>query len=117
MNLTGPMTTEWGQEPNSDEKTWAAVAHASCLVFGVIGPIIIYFMYKDKSRFVAYHALQASIFQLVMVTLIVIISIITCGFGAIFSPVIIIFEVLAAMSAHEGKWKGIPGMSGIGAGD
>jgi hypothetical protein len=54
--------------PN-EERTWAMLAHLSVLLnlvtgfFGGIAAIIIYFVYKDRSRLVAYHAMQAFIFQ------------------------------------------------------
>jgi len=47
------------------------LAHLSVLlnlVTGFLGPIaalIIYFVYKDRSRYVAYQAMQASVFQLI----------------------------------------------------
>lgn len=53
----------------SEERTWGMLAHLSVLLnlftgfFGGIGAIIIYFLYKDRSRFVAYHAMQSFIFQ------------------------------------------------------
>jgi uncharacterized Tic20 family protein len=55
----------------SDERTWAMLSHLSVLlnlVTGFGGPIaafIIYLIYKDRSRYVAYHSLQAAIFQLI----------------------------------------------------
>jgi len=54
-----------------DERTWGILAHLSTLlnlVTGFGGPIaalIIYLIYKDRSRFVAYHALQSMVFQLI----------------------------------------------------
>jgi uncharacterized Tic20 family protein len=54
-----------------DERTWGTLAHLSTLlnlVTGFGGPIaalIIYIIYKDRSRFVAYHALQAMVFQFI----------------------------------------------------
>lgn len=54
-----------------DERTWGMLSHLSVLlnlVTGFAGPVaalIIYLIYKDRSRFVAYHALQAAIFQLI----------------------------------------------------
>ncbi len=64
-------TQEIGKEPltESEERTWAMLAHFSVLlnmVSGFVGgivAIIIYFIYKDRSRFVAYHAMQSFIFQ------------------------------------------------------
>jgi uncharacterized Tic20 family protein len=54
-----------------DEHTWGMLSHLSVLlnlITGFGGPIaalIIYLIYKDRSRFVAYHALQSMIFQLI----------------------------------------------------
>jgi uncharacterized protein len=53
----------------SEERTWAMLAHFSVLLnlvtgfLGGIAAIIIYFVYKDRSRLVAYHAMQSFIFQ------------------------------------------------------
>jgi len=49
-----------------DERTWSLLAHLSVLlnlVTGILGPvaaIVIYFAFKDRSRLVAYHAMQSS---------------------------------------------------------
>ena len=46
------------------------LAHLSVLLnlitgfFGPIAALIIYLIYKDRSRFIAYHALQSLVFQL-----------------------------------------------------
>lgn len=54
---------------SSEERTWAMLAHLSVLLnlvtgfLGGIAAIIIYFVYKDRSRLVAYHAMQSFIFQ------------------------------------------------------
>lgn len=55
----------------SDERTWAMLAHLSILVnliTGFLGPIaalVIYLVYKDRSRYVAYQSLQSLILQLI----------------------------------------------------
>ena len=55
----------------SDERTWAMLAHLSILInlfTGLLGPVaalIIYLVYKDRSRYIAYQSLQALIFQLI----------------------------------------------------
>ncbi len=52
-----------------EEKNWAMWAHLSVLLnlvtgfLGAVAAIIIYFIYKDRSRYVAYHAMQSFIFQ------------------------------------------------------
>jgi hypothetical protein len=49
---------------SSDEHTWAMLAHLSVLtnlVTGFLGPVaalVIYLVFKDRSRFVAYHSMQ-----------------------------------------------------------
>ncbi len=54
-----------------DERTWGMLSHLSVLlnlVTGFAGPIaalVVYLIYKDRSRFVAYHALQSMLFQLI----------------------------------------------------
>lgn len=56
----------------SQEHTWALLAHLSAylnLITGILGPIaalIIYLVYKDRSRYIAYQALQSTIFQLIV---------------------------------------------------
>jgi uncharacterized Tic20 family protein len=55
----------------SDERTWAMLAHLSILLnlvtglLGPVAPLVIYMMYKDRSSYVAYHSLQSLVFQLI----------------------------------------------------
>ena len=55
----------------SDERTWAMIAHLSVLAnlvtgfFGPVAALVIYLVYKDRSRYVAYQSLQAFVFQLI----------------------------------------------------
>jgi uncharacterized Tic20 family protein len=55
----------------ADERTWAMIAHLSILVnlaTGFLGPVaalVVYLVYKDRSRYVAYQAMQAFVFQLI----------------------------------------------------
>jgi len=56
----------------AEERTWAMLAHLSVLVnlfTGVFGPVvalIIYLIFSARSKYVAYHALQSFLFQLVV---------------------------------------------------
>ena len=60
-------------EITKNECNWAMVAHLSNLlnlITGFLGPvvaIVIYFSYRDKSRYIANQSLQSFIFQLVFV--------------------------------------------------
>jgi uncharacterized Tic20 family protein len=55
----------------SEERSWAMLAHLSILLnlvtglLGLVGALVIYLIYKDRSRYVGYHALQSLIFQLI----------------------------------------------------
>jgi uncharacterized Tic20 family protein len=56
----------------SKEQNWAMLSHLSILlnlITGFLGPIvalIIYLVYRDRSRYIAYQSLQATIFQLIV---------------------------------------------------
>ena len=56
---------------SSEERSWATLAHLSILlnlITGMLGPVaalIIYLVFKDRSRYVAYQSIQAFIFQLI----------------------------------------------------
>ena len=55
----------------SEERTWAMIAHISVLanlVTGFLGPVValmIYLLFRDRSKYVAYQSLQAFLFQLI----------------------------------------------------
>ena len=55
-------------EPGAEERLLAAAAHLSLFMgLWVIGPIAIYFWQKERSAFVAFHAMQATLTALLMV--------------------------------------------------
>jgi uncharacterized Tic20 family protein len=66
-------TTSSSSEPlsQSDERTWAMLAHLSILLnlvsgfLGIVAALLIYLAYKNRSSYVAYQSMQAFIFQLV----------------------------------------------------
>jgi uncharacterized Tic20 family protein len=66
-------------EVSENERKWAALAHASTLLTALVGlpsagmgvlitmfvPLLIYFAFRKRSEFVAFHALQAFTIQLI----------------------------------------------------
>lgn len=59
-----------------DEKTWSIIAHLSVLV-GLIGlmplgALVVWLLYKDKSRRVGFHALQALWYQLAWLVILIV---------------------------------------------
>ena len=69
--VTTPPSNAGAPVSSNDERTLAVVAHLSIFlnlftaILGLVPPLIIYFTYRDRSRYVAYQSLQALIFQLV----------------------------------------------------
>jgi uncharacterized Tic20 family protein len=65
INTTAPLSA-------SEERTWAMLAHLSVLInlfTGVLGPVvalIIYLIFLPRSKYVAYHAMQSFLFQILM---------------------------------------------------
>lgn len=55
--------------PTQDERVMAALSHVSALMpfMGVIAPIVIWVTQREKSRYVAFQALQALAYQLCMI--------------------------------------------------
>ncbi len=73
MTVSPPTPQAYVLEPlsESDERTWAMLAHLSILVnlvSGFLGPVaalVIHLVFKDRSRYVAYQSMQSFVFQLV----------------------------------------------------
>jgi uncharacterized protein len=96
-------------DPNvikSDEKLIALFSHLSLFFGGILLPIIFWAIYKDKSKFCAFHALQALWFHIVFVFGIIIISffvlfggigmgMLTSGVNSTTMPVITIIAIIA----------------------
>ncbi|HEY3310740.1 MAG TPA: DUF4870 domain-containing protein [Anaerolineales bacterium] len=65
----GPVTP--GPLSQADERNWAMISHLSILlnlVTGFLGPLVplvIYLVFKERSRYLAYQSMQAFVFQMV----------------------------------------------------
>ena len=74
----------------SEEHTWAMLAHLSVLVnlfTGFLGPVValtIYLIFANRSKYVAYHAMQSFMFQLVV----------WCGLGVMWGIVGMLSAIL-----------------------
>jgi uncharacterized Tic20 family protein len=51
--------------PNQEERILAALAHGSALLFGmgIVAAVVVWVTHKDRSRYVAFQALQALVYQ------------------------------------------------------
>lgn len=73
--------------PTQDEKIMAALGHGAILLFfaGILVPVIIWITQKEKSAYLAFQALQAAAFQLLMVLAYFVLMICyVCSSGATF---------------------------------
>ncbi len=74
-----PKRKAWESPVHPNERKWAALAHASTLLTALVAlpsagagvlftmfvPLLIYFAFRNRSQYVAFHALQAFTLQLV----------------------------------------------------
>jgi len=77
--VTEPQFTMTSQalSPTQEERNWAMLAHLTALlsafvavstggigyVFALLAPLALYLYFSGRSRYIAYHALQATVFQ------------------------------------------------------
>jgi uncharacterized Tic20 family protein len=108
----------------NDDKQWGMFSHLSALLASLagvafVGPLIIWLIKKDQSRFVDYHGKEALNFQLNMLgysLILVAISVATCGVGLIVTgPLLgvlwiygIIMPIIAGMDANKGGYYKYP---------
>ncbi len=72
----------------SDEKLYAIIAHAGAILFSFIPPLIIWLVFRERSRFVDTEAKEALNWSILMAIAYVV--------GLITTPILIGFLVLAA---------------------
>jgi uncharacterized Tic20 family protein len=105
-----------------DERTWSTLAHLSVLA-GLVGlmpfgALIIWLLYKDRSRKVGFHALQALWYQIAWLVILVvggfvtfILSLITLGLAAIvLVPLLILIGLVPFVHGCYAAYKVNQGM-------
>jgi uncharacterized Tic20 family protein len=108
-------------ETNPDDRQWGMLCHLSALLglmvggLTFIGPLVVWLLKKDQSKFVDYHGKEALNFQLniLIYTLIAgAITAATCGllFPLLFVPLLlgIIMPIIAGIKANEGNYYEYP---------
>lgn len=107
----------------SDERTWATVAHAAGPVaalvsVGTLGwlvPLIVFLVFKDRSRFVRHQGAEALNFQITLLIAYVIcfvLTLITFGLGALLFVVpwifSVVFGIIASVAVSRGEVYNYP---------
>ena len=97
-------TPGMGAEITSDDKLWAALAY----VVSPVVPIILMLMEDKKNRpFIKAHNAQALVAGVVLYLILTVISVVTCGFGAVLF--VLWFVMLYwAYKAYQGEYVTIP---------
>ena len=96
-----------------DDKTMAMLSYILGIFTGFLGPLILWLVKKDQSRFVAFHALQALILHAVVVVGYILSSflvIVLIGFLTypVFFVLGLVYSILAGIAANKGDWYEIP---------
>ncbi|MBW1878491.1 MAG: DUF4870 domain-containing protein [Deltaproteobacteria bacterium] len=109
-----PPAVDAPAEVSDEEKMLALLAHLSGLVLALIGPLIIFLIKGQESRFVKYHCIQAASWQFGSLVVVFTVLFVTCGlfFPIAFIPAI--GSIWVGVLAYGGSWDGYPLLSGIG---
>lgn len=113
--LVHPDNSNAPYAPSQDERTIAMLIHLLGLLTGFLGPLILWLVKKDQSRFIDHHGKEAVNFMLTAFLIsipLLVITIVTLGLGFfIYLPVMLIFfifDILACVEANKGSWHRIP---------
>ena len=96
-----------------DDKTMAMLSYILGIFTGFLGPLILWLVKKDQSKFVGFHALQALLLHAVVVlgyilsSLLVVVLIGFLTYPAFF-VLGLVFSILAGLAANRGEWYEIP---------
>lgn len=81
---------------DSDARLWATLSHAGIILLGILAPLIVWLVFRERSEFVNDQSKEALNFSIIGT----IVSVVTCGIGFI---VVIIFAIIAAIAANKGE--------------
>jgi uncharacterized membrane protein len=93
------------EPPAQNDKTMAMVSWILCALTGFLGPLIIWAIKKDQSKFVAFHAMQGVFLGLVGIVL----SLLTFGLGSIIT---LILSIVWSIMASQGNIAPLPLIGG-----
>ena len=99
-----------------DDRVLATLAHASGIIgmltvgiLGFLGPLVIYLMCQETSKFVASQAKEALNFQISLLLLsvaVMLLSLLTCGFAIPLILVVPVMQLVFGITAPIQVWSG-----------
>ncbi|MFA5423349.1 MAG: DUF4870 domain-containing protein [Phycisphaerae bacterium] len=97
-------------ETNKDAKTMAMLCHLLAIFTGFLGPLIIWLIKKDEQPFTNEQGKESLNFQITVLMAMIasgILGVLTCGFGFIIYPAVVIvdivFCVIATIKVNNGE--------------
>ena len=94
----------------NDERLWAMLGHVGAILIGFIAPLITLLVFGKRSAFVEDQAKESLNFQITMIIaslVLLVITIVTLGFGAILyfalGIYILVFCILAGIKSYGGE--------------
>ena len=99
-----------GQPPlsDSDQRMWAMLAHIGGIILGFIAPLVVWLIYRERSRFVDEQAKEALNFQITLFIAVVVSWLLTFVLiGFILLPLVsiagLILMIMAGIAANKGE--------------
>jgi uncharacterized membrane protein len=89
--------------PTQEERTQAMLCWVLSIFIGFISPLIFMLTSGKEKAFVYANAMQCLTMMLLLWVVLIAITIVTCGIGAVLYIVPLIFSILGAVSANNGK--------------
>lgn len=107
--------TNYNSSATQEEKLWGMLGHVFGFAGYIVGlgqyiaPLVLFLIYKDKSKFIAFHALQSLFFQLLVAVALAVSGMLTVVLiGFVLLPVVavvaIVYVIIAALRAFKGEW-------------
>jgi len=94
---------------SDNDKQMAMFCHLGGILGGFLGPLLIWMMKKEESRYIDRHGKEALNFALTMMIVNMVGIPITCGLLALISiPLALIFHIQGAMAANRGEYYEYP---------
>ncbi len=92
----------------SDERMWALLAHLSGILFGVLGPLVIWLIQRERSAFVNDQGKEALNFQitaLIGYCISAVLTVVLIGYLMIFAIAIavLVLSIVAGLAAQRGE--------------
>ncbi|MGI8459686.1 MAG: DUF4870 domain-containing protein [Propionibacteriaceae bacterium] len=91
----------------SDERLWSVLAHVGVPITGFVGPLVIWLVFRDRSRLVGANSLEALNWSILATAAVLISTFLTALLiGFVLLPLVyvavIVFAILGAVAANQG---------------